>query len=358
MFGKEFRQKLPGHIATALVITVTMLWTYWGFGEMYYEGWWGEWYNRIVYLSPGGACLALTLVVLKWPRQGGWLLVLVGVAFTVWWWGPAALHGELTLRRVLSQFPISGMLVIIGALFLLEARYRQRRCAEGWTSPENWFRRNLYCLLAIGLPLLVAVGVSAYNLPLVLTRIDDGGRGERLIEGNEVALVWAPKGPGWNWKQPWGGYPSWDAMALYGVPPAGLGDKEGYGWQEGVHAAAVDMAETGLCRYLSEDGLMLMTAPQDIWRMPTTDEVVRSLVKHGQNAGCAWDGEDDSRADCAIVPDKETPLWEPDQPPVYYWSTDEYDDRRAYYVSFNGRIAYQPKDWGNPRHGYRCVREP
>jgi len=36
----------------------------------------------------------------------------------------------------------------------------------------------------------------------------------------------------------------------------------------------------------------------------------------------------------------------------HYWSADEYDEQEAYYVS------YQPKSWGNPRHGYRCVREP
>ncbi len=51
------------------------------------------------------------------------------------------------------------------------------------------------------------------------------------------------------------------------------------------------MEATGLCRYLSEDGLTLMAEPQGIWRMPTTDEIVRSLARHGQNAGCAWDGE-------------------------------------------------------------------
>jgi hypothetical protein len=100
--------------------------------------------------------------------------------------------------------------------------------------------------------------------------------------------------------------------------------------------------------------------------MPTTDEIVRSLVRHGENAGCAlrqaqdgaWDGES-GEADCRTSPDKETPLWAPDQPPIYYWSADEYDEHEAYYVGYNGRGVYsQKKSWGNPRHGYRCVREP
>jgi hypothetical protein len=28
----------------------------------------------------------------------------------------------------------------------------------------------------------------------------------------------------------------------------------------------------------------------------------------------------------------------------------------ARYVAYNGAVGRQPIDWGNPRHGYRCVR--
>ena len=50
--------------------------------------------------------------------------------------------------------------------------------------------------------------------------------------------------------------------------------------------------------------------------------------------------------------------------PIYYWSADEYDEEDAWYVPYTGGRRYggvtshQPKGWGNPRHGYRCVREP
>lgn len=43
--------------------------------------------------------------------------------------------------------------------------------------------------------------------------------------------------------------------------------------------------------------------------------------------------------------------------PVYYWAANAYNDREAYYVSYNGAVHHQPKSWGNPRHGYRLVRE-
>ena len=89
---------------------------------------------------------------------------------------------------------------------------------------------------------------------------------------------------------------------------------------------------------------------------PTTDELVRSLVKRGENAGCEWGGGVE-RAHCRTTPDKETPLWAPDQPPIYLWSGEEAGAEEAWYVSYNGWVKKQPKSWGNPRHGYRCVRE-
>jgi hypothetical protein len=355
---KELGRKLPGYVATALIILVTVLWTFWSVGEMYYEGWWGPWYNRLLYLIPGSVCLALTLIALAWPRLGGWVIILIGGAFTAWWWGPR-LRAGAEFGQLLALFPVSGILVIIGVLFLLEARHRRLRSSDGWTPPRSWLRRNARYVVGVGLPLLVFIGWSVHWLPILLTRHDDGGRGARSIEGNGVALVWAPEGPGWNWKQPWGGYPSWDHIALYGAAPVGFDEKPGY---EDQHATRDDMEASGLCRYLSADGTTLLPEPQDIWRMPTTDEIIRSLCSDGRNAACArreaTRGAPLGRADCARRPDKETPLWAPDQPPIYYRSADEYDKDRAFYVSYNGAFSSHPKSWGNPRHGYRCVREP
>lgn len=358
MNQRECKRKLPGYIATGLVILATAFWTYWGMGEMYYEGWGMAFPHPMRYLIPAATCLALTLAALTWPRLGGWLLIAIGGVFTAWWWRLAAARGWLNWRWILGTFPVSSLIIITGVLFLLEGNYRWGRDG-GWSPPKTWFRRHLRYVLAVGIPWVVAVAVSAYYAPLILTRVDDGDRGARLIEGNGVTLVWAPQGPGWNWKQPWGGYPSWDALALYGVPPVGLGDKPGY---ENRHATQEDMEKTGLCRYLSQDGTTLMAEPQNIWRMPTTDEIVRSLVRGGENAGCTWDGESD-HASCERQPNKDTPLWAPDEEPIYYWSADEYDEEEAWYVPYTGggryggAISHQPKDWGNPRHGYRCVRE-
>jgi hypothetical protein len=351
----NFKRSLPGYIATGALVLTTTLWTYWGVAEMYYEGWGLPFPEPMRYLIPGAACLTLTLVALTWPRMGGWSLIVIGGAFTTWWVRLAAGRGWLSLKWILGTlFPLGGLLIVVGVLLLLEGRYRRWLRAQGWTPSRNWLRRNLRYILAVGFPLITTLVISVNSVPTIVARIDDGNRGARLIEGHGVTLIWAPEGPGWNWRQSFGGYPSWDHIALYGVPPTGLGEKPGY---KNRQATAEDMEMTGLCRYLSEDGLTLMAEPQDVWRMPTTDEIVRSLVLHGENAGCAWDGES-RQADCRIRPDKETPLWAPNCPPIYYWSADEYDERSAYYVSYNGWISVQPKSWGNPRHSYRCVREP
>ena len=357
------KHHLPGWIATALVTVTSAFWVFWGSAEMYYEGWGNPFPKPLAYLIPGAACLLFTLLALTWPRLGGWLLILIGAGFTIWWWILASGRGWLTLRWVLITFPFSGMLILTGILFLLDARYRRQFRAQGEQPDPRWWVRHLRYLAGIGIPTVIFLGVSGYYLPTPVRRVDDGNRGARQIEGNGITLIWAPEDPGWNWKQPWGGYPSWNSLALYGIEPVGLKTAQEIG--EGVFASAAEMKTTGLCAYLNEEGTQLMDTPQHIWRMPTVEEIARSMTRHNRNAGCIPQPDPDTpdeyqtgKMDCAIKPDKETPLWAPDREPIYYWAADEYNEREAYYLSYNGYVGHQDKTWGNPRHGYRCVRAP
>jgi len=352
------KDRIAGWIARLLLIAITSAWCYWSLGEMYHEGWWGPFYIRLIYLIPGAAFLLLTLTGIRWPRLGGWLIILIGGAFTIFFLDIHVVNGRLTMDRDVTGFLISGPLVLLGALLLVEGRSQRRRVAAGWQPHPRWWRRNLWYLLALAPPLAIAIILSAYHLPIVLTRVDDGQRGARLIEGNGQTLVWAPQGPGWNWRQAYGGYPSWNMLALYGLPPVGLGDKPGYGWESGQFASAEEMAQYNLCLYLSADGLSLETEPQYIWRMPTVDDYARAFARHGENAGCTWQGPGHQQMDCALPPDKETPLWAPDLEPIYYWAAEEYDQTLAYFVSYNGWVNRTHKAGGNPRHSYRCVRDP
>jgi hypothetical protein len=346
---KKIIPRLPGWTASVLMIFFTTFWTYWGAGEMYHEGWWGAWYNRLLYLVPIAATLTPTLVAFRWPIVGGILIILIGTFALFFFSNDVAFIGLA--------------IALVGAAFLIDGIVKRRAGSEETAAPAPWWRRQWRYLLVIGAPTIVFMGASAFMLPVVLTRVDDGDRSARLVEGNDVTLVWASEGPGWNWRQPWGGYPSWQSIALYGVPPVGMEDKPGYGRQgEGretiVFASGEDMAQTNLCRYLSADGRTLLDEPQDIWRMPTTDEVIRSLGRHGVNAGCTWQGEFRKQVTCDVRPDKESPLWSTDRPVIYYWTADAHSEDRGYFAAYNGTVNAAYKLGGNPRHGYRCVREP
>ncbi len=339
-----------GWLAAGLMILITSLWAYWGAAEMYYEGWGQSFPQPLAYLTPFAITLALTLLALKWPRAGGGIIILLGAAFT--WFVLRRSIGQMGLMGLLSWFPVTFLTLVVGFLFLWGGNAAFH--APPTPDARPWWRRYLQYLLALGAPALIILGTTIWMLPQNLVRVDDGDRSARLIQGNGVALIWAPLGPGWNWKQPYGGYPSWDMLAWYGREPVGMKLEDD---RPPGHATQADMDATGLCRYLDASGEHLMPEPQNIWRMPTTDELVRSLVKRGENAGCLWDGHSD-KAQCRQTPDKETPLWAPDLPPIYMWSGEEANEQEAYYVSYNGHIDQQPKSWGNPRHGYRCVREP
>ncbi len=351
---------VPGGIASALCILLTCVWTYWGVQELFHEGWYGPLPQRLLYLVPAGFCLVLTLIALVWPRLGGWALIVAGVAGVAWWSLAVARRGHVSLGGATSMLAVIGGLALIGILFLLEARHRRSRAAAGWTPPASWLRRNLVLLLALALPLLLGLALSIEPALRVTSRLDDGWRGVRRIEGNGVVLLWAPAGPGWVSST---SGPSWNQLGLYGVPPVGMENKcyglSGQclpGSAEGC-ATLADVQTNNLCRYLDEAGTRLLDEPTGIWRLPTVDELVRSLSRHGENAGCAW-GRGTGRAECRILPDKETPLWDPTGPVIYYWAADEYDATSVYYVVYNGGVYAADKSSAMGSRGYRCVREP
>lgn len=340
---KKALANLPGGVASVLMIVFVALWAWWSANEMYHEGWWGPWWHPLPYLAPLALTLIPTLLAFRWPIAGGIVIVAVGVFAYFFFANDVAAIGVT--------------IAIIGLAFVADGVLVRRAAARGEAPASRWRSRWRY-LLAIGVPSIVLLSVSAYTLPIVLTRVDDGDRSARQIAGKDVALTWAPAGPGWNWRQRWGGYPSWQSIALYGVPPAGVEEKRGYAPQReggGVFASGEDMRRTNLCSYLSDDGSTLLGEAQGIWRMPTTAEVLQTLSRHGENAGCTWNGKL-GFAQCEMRPDKESPLWATDVPVIYYWTADSYDDRRGYFVSHNGAVNASHKSGGNPRHGYRCVK--
>jgi len=346
---KNQLHKIPGWVGTGLITILNALWLYWGLGEAFYEGWGVPDTPWILFLSISLVAIIFSILTIKFPYLGGTIFILAGLAFAAWWLIPGIRNGFVSLNIVFGRLVLSGGFSLVGILFILDARFNPKSSV----TKKSWWFKNARLLFSVCVPVAVGLLVAAVNLPVVLTRVDDGDRSAREIIGNDVHLIWAPSGPGWNWKQDFGGYPSWDSLASYGNDPLGLETNK----LSGRHAADADMKSFGLCTYLDENGTELMKTPQNIWRMPTVDEIARSLSRHNKNAACSWRNEL-GKLECLLSPDKETPLWAPDQPPVYYWAGESFDLENAYYVSYTGFVSNQPKNWGNPRHGYRCVKDP
>jgi hypothetical protein len=151
--------------------------------------------------------------------------------------------------------------------------------------------------------------------------VDDGNLGARLVEGNGVTLVWAPDGPGWS--------------------------RTGTDWYQAQQT----------CQHLDDEGLALAPEPQDIWRLPTVDEAVRSMARHGQNSGGQWDATTE-QATYTVRPDKESPLWNTHSQVIYWWTATGVDDNHAYMIVYDGRVWARDKDLRQDYLGYRCVRPP
>lgn len=289
-----------GWTAVSISTLTAGFWAFWGSIENFHEGWYSTSPLKnlelllVQYLSPMLLVLLISILGLHWPRLALPVFVSLAVAAAVFFRGGRA-----------AVEIISIPLLVLGVLYFL-----------GDPRPRRWARR---CL--IGLPVLTAVVSGAYPGWRAVHRLDDGNYGARIVEGNGVRLLWAPEGPGW---------------------PA--------------HYASWIRAERN-CAVLNVDGKSLAGTPQNVWRLPTIDEAVRSLVYRGRNAGGVWDPVR-QRATYRMTPDKDSPLWNPHSQVIYWWTGSEDGSNKAYRIAYNGYVlALDKRGWGD-YWAYRCVREP
>ncbi len=293
------KRQIIGWIAVALSTLITCIWAFWGIIENFHEGWYypSLWSNLglmlLQYLSPMLLFMGVALVSIRWPRQGGALHVLLAL-FAAWFF--KAFSNAATFLVILP-------LVGIGALY-------------GFGRPPP---RGRAVALAVGLPVLTLIFFGIEPALRVSRRLNDGNLQTRVVRGNGVDLTWAPGGPGWP--------------------------REGTNW----HRAQLT------CQYLSADGLTAAPSAQHIWRLPTVDEAVRSMARHGQNSGGVWDAQT-ATASYQTTPDKESPLWNVHSQVIYWWTAIEVDAERAYIVVYDGRVWPRAKDFGPAYLGFRCVR--
>jgi len=293
------RRKIVGWTAVIISTSLASLWAFWGAIENFHEGWFYNsfWQNiammLIQYASPMLIFLVLALVSLRLPRLGGVLHIALGIGVALLFRLPAAL------------LFISAPLVLLGLAYIY-----------GRPTPVKWAFR-----VAIGVPLVLYIGFSIEPAVRVAGRYDDSNREARLVEGNGVRLIWAPEGPAWP--------------------------RKGVRWAEAQR----------ICSYLKEDGRSLSDSMQNVWRLPTIDEAVRSLTRHGTNAGGLWDAVNGA-ATYGTMPDKESPLWDTHSMIIYWWTSAEKDSASVYRVVYNGGVHPMPKTMGMGSMAFRAVKRP
>ncbi|HIJ74274.1 MAG TPA: DUF1566 domain-containing protein [Candidatus Hydrogenedentes bacterium] len=293
-------RQVVGWLAVGISTVVSCFWAFWGSIENFHEGWF---YTSLLmnlammvvqYLSPMLFFMGLSLVSLRWPRLGG-ALHAATAAGAIWFFRGAS-------WKVVFPF-IGGPLAFLGACYVW-----------GRPSPRRWA-----AAVVIGLPLVTLVVCGAEPALRVGSRLDDGYRGPRHLEANGVDLIWAPEGPGW---------PS-----------------HGVSWKEAGHR----------CRYLNEEGTALANSPQDIWRLPTVEEAVRSQCRGGENCAGLWDVVQ-MKASYKRKPDKESPLWDIHSKVIYWWTATEVNDQKAHIIVYNGQVHPRAKR-GQPGYlGFRAVK--
>lgn len=293
------KRQIVGWIAVGLSLTITCIWAFWGIVENFHEGWYyqsalmnlGMMFAQ--YLSPMLVFMALAVISIWRPRVGAVLHVVLALLLA--WFLDAFSNAMLFLILL----PLVG----IGALY-------------GFGRPTP---RKVALALAIGLPALTLLLSGIWPAIRISQRFDDGNLQARVVHGNGVTLVWAPEGPGWP--------------------------RSGANWYEARDA----------CRHLDHDGIALAAAPQDIWRLPTVDQIVRSMARHGRNSGGVWDAQT-ARGSYEMTPDKESPLWNVHSQVIYCWTATEVDQEHAYIVVYDGKVWPRSKSFGPAYLGYRCVK--
>lgn len=314
-----------GWAAVGLSVIISGFWAVWGAVENFHEGWYYRSVFRnlgmmfVQYASPMLVLAGLAVIAVTWPAVGFILYVLLGLGFSAF-----MLHA-LRVRAFANQITVSAR-SITGSLYLLLPLVGTGVLFFFGRPQPRW----LAYTLAAGVPVVVFIAVSILHALRVAKRTDDGILGARLVQGNDVELLWASQGPGWP--------------------------ERGVSLEEALHR----------CRFLSEDGKSLADTPQDIWRLPTLEEVVRSLTRQGKNCQGVWNPQT-RRPSYKKRPDKEPPLWNIYSRIIYWWTSTEKDENEVYTIVYNGMVNSSPKNLKvghfkglnvGVNQGFRAVKEP
>jgi hypothetical protein len=285
-----------GLFTSLTTLFIICLWTYWGINEAFHEGWYYESFLEnlsltfVQYLSIPVILTVCSITAIKYQKIGVALFFALGI-FTLFFF-------KSNSGRLLIFLP--AVLISLGYYF------------------GKITHKKVMLLVSTTFPLLIIITFGIPSLIRVEGRFNDNNFASRTVTGNGVILTWAPQGVGFP--------------------------LEGTSWFEA----------TDNCSKLNEEGVVLEDEKVNIWRLPTRDEVVRSLTRRNNNTNGYIDNS--GTAHYTLMPDKETPLWNPHSQVIYYW-TSEANDNQAYLVAYNGTVLLRNKNSAARYHGYRCVKQ-
>ena len=285
-------KNLIGWISVSISILTACFWAYWGIIENFHEGW---------YYTSFLKNIGLMFIQYLSPMIITITLTLVSIRQSKIGALLFIFIGGL-LSFLVNNAIISIPFIILGVLYWFSD-----------FSQKKWKYRFSFLL-----PFVTIIIFGIEPAIRVNERINDENYGIQVIEQNNISLVWAPQGPGWP--------------------------NDGTNW----------FKADSICKYLSEDGLSITSQPINIWRLPTVEEVVKSMQRHGVN--CKGRLNLKGEPEYEIRPDKETPLWNPNSKVIYWWTETEIDKDNAYIIVYDGKIWKRKKNFGPNYLGFRAVK--
>ncbi len=376
MFGASKKTttslKILDITAFFLLLAVTVLWAVWGVGEVFHEGWYQPYWHIVYYFIPFIAVFGFSVLAIFFPLVGGILILSGGIAYLVIFMIQSArAHQQLEV----SFFLMISAVVITGLLFIFIYILKKKAGSLSyswhvWKVFKNHpvFRRTIKIIIIAGISLVLIIGIGTPMLIRNLGRIPLEDLDQVNVEGNGIEAVFAGEGPGWYFtnEKPlvyegmeYSGL-SWNEIALYGMEPVGFQDKR-YGTDydgstDSIYFATRDDFEKyNMFRHISYDGAELTGEIQDWWRLPSADEFARLLTRVYENAGGYFD-EDTKKAYYEIAPDKEAPLWAPEEMVIYYWTSTGTSKEEAYDIVYSGEVREISKITKQDYRGWRAIR--
>jgi len=361
--------KIADLIAFFLLLAVTILWAVWGTGEVFHEGWYQPYWHIIFYFIPFILIFGFATLAIFYPLIGGILILSGGLGYFILFI-VRAIQNHIKLES--SFFIVNAGIVFTGLFFVfLYILFKKTGVSEHrwfFLGKHLLFKRTAKIIIIATVSIILIVSIGSPMLVRNLTRVQLENFSEAKVQGNGIDATFSAEGPGWYYSnrtplifegKEYSGL-SWNEIALFGKEPVGFEGKnygkDYNGSSESIYyATQKDFDKYNMFRYIDFGGVELTKEIQDCWRLPSIDEYVRLLKHRDKNAGGFFDTQE-GKAYYYVTPDKDAPIWAPEEMVIYYWTSTSADDTEAYDITYSGQVRKISKITKQDYRGYRAVR--